>query len=132
MVFDKDKLKKIIDEHKATDQEGLQTLLRDLTKEVIEARFDWELTDHLGYEKHQQDGSTELNPRNGWGKKLVQSKLGEVELSPPRDLSGTFYPQVVKKWQLDISGIEEKVIINMHAKGMSTRDIISHIDEIYG
>lgn len=131
MVFDKDKLKKILDERKVTDQEGLQTLLRDLTKEVVEALYDGELTDHLGYEKHQQNGSTDGNTRNGRGKKTVQSKLGEVELSPPRDRAGTFDPQIVKKRQKDISGIEAKVI-SMYAKGMSTRDISSHIDEIYG
>ena len=131
MVFDKDKLKKILDERKVKDQEGLQALLRDLTKEVIEALYDGELTDHLGYAKHQQGGSTDGNTRNGRGKKTVQSKIGEVELSPPRDRTGTFDPQIVKKRQKDISGIEEKVI-SMYAKGMSTRDISSHIDEIYG
>ena len=131
MVFEKDKLKKLLDEREVKDQEGLQALLRDLTKEVIEALYDGELTDHLGYEKHQQGGSTNGNARNGRGKKTVQSKLGEVELSPPRDRAGTFDPQVVKKRQRDISGIEQKVI-SMYAKGMSTRDISSHIDEIYG
>jgi len=131
VVFEKDKLKKLLDEREVKDQEGLQALLRDLTKEVIEALYDGELTDHLGYEKHQQGGSTNGNARNGRGKKTVQSKLGEVELSPPRDRAGTFDPQVVKKRQRDISGIEQKVI-SMYAKGMSTRDISSHIDEIYG
>ena len=131
MVFDKDKLKEILDEREVKDREGLQALLRDLTKEVIEALYEGELTDHLGYEKHQQGGSPDGNTRNGRGKKTVQSKLGEVELSPPRDRAGTFDPQVVKKRQRDISGIEQKVI-SMYAKGMSTRDISSHIDEIYG
>jgi len=131
VVFDKDKLKEILDEREVKDQEGLQALLRDLTKEVIEALYEGELTDHLGYKKHEQGGSADGNTRNGRGKKTVQSKLGEVELSPPRDRSGTFDPQVVKKRQRDISGIEQKVI-SMYAKGMSTRDISSHIDEIYG
>ena len=131
MVFDKDKLKEILDEREVKDQESLQALLRDLTKEVIEALYEGELTDHLGYKKREQGGSADGNTRNGRGKKTVQSKLGEVELSPPRDRSGTFDPQVVKKRQRDISGIEQKVI-SMYAKGMSTRDISSHIDEIYG
>ena len=52
MVFDKDKLKELIDERQVKDQEGLQALLRDLTKEVIDALYDGELTDHLGYEKN--------------------------------------------------------------------------------
>ena len=71
MVFEKDKLKKLLDEREVKDQEGLQALLRDLTKEVIEALYDGELTDHLGYEKHQQGGSTNGNARNGHGKKTV-------------------------------------------------------------
>jgi transposase-like protein len=54
-----------------------------------------------------------------------------IELEPPRDRAGTFDPQVVKKCQRDISGIEERVI-SMYAKGMSTRDISAHIHDIYG
>jgi putative transposase len=131
VVFDKDKLKQILDEREVKDQAGLQALLRDLTKEVIEALYEGEMTDHLGYEKLHQGGSTDGNARNSRGKKTVQSKLGEVELSPARDRAGTFDPQVVKKRQRDISGIEQKVI-SMYAKGMSTRDISAHIDEIYG
>jgi putative transposase len=131
VVFDKDNLKKLIDERKVTDQESPQSLLRDLTKEVIDALYDGEITDHLGYEKHEQHGGDDGNSRNGKGKKTVKSSLGSIDLEPPRDRAGTFDPQVVKKRQRDISGIEQKVI-SMYAKGMSTRDISSHIHEIYG
>jgi transposase-like protein len=106
-------------------------LLRDLTKEVIDALYEGELTEHLGYEKHEQGRSQDGNSRNGKGKKTVKSHVGQIELEPPRDRAGTFDPQVVKKRQRDISGIEQKVI-SMYAKGMSTRDISSHIQEIYG
>ena len=61
----------------------------------------------------------------------MKSKVGEIELEIPRDRKGKFEPQIVQKYQKDISGIEEKVI-SMYAKGMSTRDIQSHIYDIYG
>ena len=131
MVFDKDKLNELLDTRQVKTQEDLQALLRDLTKEVIDALYEGELTEHLGYEKHQQGGSTDGNSRNGKGKKTVKSHLGNIELDPPRDRAGTFDPQVVKKRQRDISGIEQKVI-SMYAKGMSTRDISLHIQDIYG
>ncbi len=127
--------KKLISElikgHGVKDQEGLQALLRDLTKEIVEVLYDEELTDHLGYEPHEQNRSKDGNNRNGRGKKTVKSIYGPMDLEPPRDRQGTFDPQVVKKRQKDISGIEDKVI-SMYAKGMSTRDISDHIHHIYG
>ena len=131
MVFDKDKLKEFLKDQHVSDTEGLQALLRDMTKEVIDTIYDGELTDHLGYEKHAQGKSTDGNSRNGKGSKKVKYHFGEIELEPPRDRTGTFEPQVVKKRQRDISGIEERVI-SMYAKGMSTRDISAHIHDIYG
>ena len=131
MVFDKENLNKLIDERQIRDQEGLQALLRDLTKEVIDALYEGELTEHLGYEKHQQGRSRDRNARNGKTRKTVKSHFGDIELEPPRDRAGTFDPQVVKKRQRDISGIEAKVT-SMYAKGMSARDISAHIQEIYG
>jgi transposase-like protein len=70
-----------LDEREGKDQEGSQSLLRDLTKEVIEALYEGELTDNLGYENHKQGRNSDGIVRNGRGKKTVQSKLGEVELS---------------------------------------------------
>lgn len=131
MVFDKKKLEQLLKGHEVRSTEGLQALLRDMTREVIEALYEGEMTDHLGYEKHERLQSDNGNARNGRGKKTVRSHLGEIELEPPRDREGTFDPQVVKKRQKDISGIEGKVI-SMYAKGMSTRDISTHIYDIYG
>jgi len=129
--FDREQLTKLIQDRAVKNTEDLQELLRDLTKEVIETLYDGELTDHLGYDKHEQNGSSDGNYRNGKGKKKVKSHFGEVELEPPRDRKGTFDPKVVKKRQNDISGIEAKVI-SMYGKGMSTRDISAHIHDIYG
>ena len=131
MFFDRDELQKILKDKNLKGQDGLQEVLRNLTKEVIEALYEGELTDHLGYPKHKQNSSHDGNNRNGKSKKSVQSSFGEIDLAPPRDRLGTFDPQVVKKRQNDITGIEAKVI-SMYAKGMSTRDISSHIYDIYG
>ena len=129
MILNKDDLKKLLKEKNIKGQNGLNDLLRDLTKEVIEVLYDEELTEHLGYDKNEKTSSK--NQRNGRGKKTVKSKLGTIDLTPPRDRLGTFDPQVIKKRQRDITGIEDKVI-SMYARGMSTRDISGHISEIYG
>ena len=130
MSFDKKELKELLDGRELKSTEDLQSLLRDLTKEVIEAVYDGELTHHLSYDRHDQNGEKD-NYRNGYGKKRVKSNFGEIELTPPRDRKGTFSPELIKKRQKDISGIEAKVI-SMYAMGMSTRDIQDHIHDIYG
>jgi putative transposase len=129
LVFDKDELRKLIKEKSIGATQDLNDFLRDVTKEVVEALYEGELTDHLGHGKNQK--SENGNIRNGFTKKTVQTKTGEIELEVPRDREGTFEPQVVKKRQRDITGIEDRVI-SMYGLGMSTRDIQSHIDEIYG
>jgi putative transposase len=129
VVFDKEELKKLIKEKGIGSTEDLNSFLRDVTKEVVEALYDGELTDHLGHDKHQKSESG--NVRNGFSKKTVQTKSGEVDLEVPRDRDGSFDPQIVKKRQRDITGIQDKVI-SMFGLGMSTRDIQIHIDEIYG
>jgi putative transposase len=129
LVFDKEELKKLIKEKGIGSTEDLNSFLRDVTKEVVEALYDGELTDHFGHDKHQKSESG--NVRNGFSKKTVQTKSGEVDLEVPRDRDGSFDPQIVKKRQRDITGIQDKVI-SMFGLGMSTRDIQNHIDEIYG
>jgi transposase-like protein len=130
-MIDKVALAKFMEEQKGTSQEGLQALLREMTKEVIETVLEAEMSSHLGYSRSQQNGSKDGNARNGHNNKSVKSGFGEFDLSTPRDRLSTFDPQLVKKRQTDISGIEAKVI-SMYAKGMSTRDISGHIFDIYG
>jgi putative transposase len=105
--------------------------MRDVSKEVVETLLEGELTNHLGYEKHDQKAKTTENARNGYTPKTVKSKFGEIGLDVPRDRKSDFEPQIVKKRQEDISGLEEK-IISMYAKGMTTRDIQAHIKDLYG
>lgn len=129
--FDKLTIKELLNKKEIKSTEDLQIFLRDLTKDVIEALYDGEVTDHLGYSKHEQGKRKENNARNGYSSKTVNSHSGELELTVPRDRNGTYEPQIVKKYETDITGIEEKVI-SMYAKGMTNRDISSHIHEIYG
>ena len=101
-----------------------------MLKQGVENLLSSELEEELGYEKH--DRSTEKdNYRNGYSKKIVRSDLGEIDLSIPRDRNNDFEPELVPKHTRDISAIEDKVI-SMYAKGMSTRDISSHIENLYG
>ena len=129
MIFNKDELQNLIKDKGIKSTDDLNSFMRDVTKEVIEALYDGEITDHPGHQKHQK--SENGNIRNGHTRKKVRSKSGEIELEVPRDREGSFEPEVVKKRQKDITGIEDKVI-SMFGLGMSTRDIQSHIDEIYG
>lgn len=131
MVFDKNDLEKFITEKGVKTQADLQEMMRQMYKEVIEAMLEGEMTKHLGYSKSDQGGSTDGNHRNGKSKKGVHSNAGPLELKIPRDRNAAFEPEVVKKYQKDITGIEDKVIA-LYGIGNSVRNIQEHIREIYG
>jgi len=130
MVLDRAKLKKLLKEKGVKNLDDFNAFMRDVSKDVIETLLEEELTDHLGFEKHDQKAKVIDNSRNGFTPKSVNSKFGEIGLNVPRDRKSEFEPQVVKKRKRDISGLEEK-IISMYAKGMTTRDIQSHIKDLY-
>ncbi len=92
---------------------------------------DAELSAMLGYDKHDIQNKTTTNTRNGSYKKGVRSSLGELSLNIPRDRNGEHEPLIVRKGQTDVSAIDER-IISMYGRGMSTRDINQHMQEIYG
>ena len=121
--------KMLIEEYQPKSVQDIQDAIKDLLGETVESMLKAELDEHLDYEYGETPLS--LNTRNGTSKKTVKSSAGEIELSIPRDREGTFEPQVLKKYEKDISNIEGQ-IISMYAKGMTTRDISSHIEEIYG
>ncbi|HET7102378.1 MAG TPA: IS256 family transposase [Terriglobia bacterium] len=110
---------------------GEQGLLKRLSKAVLERALGGELTDHLGYEKHDPTGYGSGNSRNGTTEKTLKGKNGEVKIDVPRDRKGTFEPQIVKKHQTRFDGFDDK-ILSMYARGMTTRDIQGHLEEIYG
>lgn len=131
MALDRDELKKLLKEKGVKSLDDFNAFMREVSKEVVETILDGELTDHLGYEKHDQKTKSTDNARNGFTPKTVKSRFGEIDLDVPRDRKSDFEPQIVKKRQKDISGLEEK-IISMYAKGMTTRDIQAHIKDLYG
>jgi transposase-like protein len=112
------------------DLKGVNDLVTDLRKEIIESMYDEELKAHLGLAKHERSPERS-NYRNGSYEKTVKTSNGELELEVPRDRNGTFEPQVVKKFQNDIFGLEDKIIA-LYGRGMSTRDISDNIRELYG
>jgi transposase-like protein len=113
------------------DLMGPDGLIKKLMKAAIEGMLESEMNEHLGYEKHAQEGKNKENSRNGKTTKNVRTSVGEVELEVPRDRDGEFEPRVVKKYQRDISDFDEQ-IISMYARGMTTRDIQGHVRELYG
>ena len=115
-----------------TDVSEVQTLFKDLVGTVLEQGLEGELDSELGYSKYDYRNKATENSRNGHSKKRLKSSLGEIEINVPRDRSGDFDPQMVKKHQTTLSGDIEEKIISMYAKGMSTSDIEGHIREIYG
>ena len=130
MVLDRKELRKLLKEKGVKNVDDFNALMSELSKEVVETLLEGELTDHLGFEKYDHDAKTIDNTRNGYSPKKVKSKYGKLELNVPRDRKSEFEPKIVKKYQRDISGLEDK-IISMYARGMTTRDIQSHVQEIY-
>ena len=111
MALDKDELKKLLKEKGVKSLDDFNAFMRDISKEVVETLLEGELTDHLGYEKHDQKAKATDNARNGFTSKTFKSKFGEIDLEVPRDRQSDFEPQIVKKRQKDISGLEEKIVI---------------------
>src|SRR6266567_5568377 len=111
---------------------GPDGLLKQLTKTVLETSLNEEMTEHLGYEKHDPAGAGSGNIRNGTrGKTVLTEASGQVEIDVPRDRVGTFEPQIVRKRQRRLNGVDEIVLL-LYAKGLRTGEISAHFAEIYG
>jgi len=110
---------------------GEHGLLKQLTKRVVERVLEAELTAHLGYAPHVRHGTEEPNARNGKGQKTVQPDTGPLDLAVPRDRNGSFAPQRVPKRQRRLDGCDAKVL-SLYARGLSTREIQGHLEELYG
>jgi putative transposase len=111
--------------------DDIHGMIRDLFKETLQQVFEAEIEDHLGYSKHDPKGNNTGNSRNGYSKKTIKSKLGETKLNIPRDRKGEYEPQIIKKYETSINGLEDQIIA-LYSKGMSTRDIEDHMKDIYG
>jgi putative transposase len=115
--------------------EGLQLtgedgLLAQLTKTIIESAAEGEMDAHLGYAKHDPAGRDGGNSRNGARTKSVLTDIGPVEVAIPRDRDGTFEPQIVRKRQRRLSGLDS-LVISLSAKGLTHGEICAHLAEVY-
>lgn len=130
-VFDK-AAELIVEQLKAEGKPAVpQEILGEMCRTILSKVLETERDQHLGYERYNREGKTTSNSRNGYSTKTVKSQYGPIELAIPRDREGTFTPKVVKKNQVDISGLDDK-IIGMYSSGMTDRDISNHIRELYG
>jgi putative transposase len=116
---------------KPEDIIGENGLLKQLTKALLERAMSAEMSCHLGYDKHDPAGYNSGNSRNGASGKTVKGEFGEMVIQTPRDRNATFEPQILKKHQTRFDGFDEK-ILSMYARGMSTREIQGHLEEMYG
>jgi putative transposase len=111
---------------------GPDGLLKQLTKTVLETALNQEMTEHLGHEKHGSPEPGSGNVRNGTRSKTVLTEAsGEVGIEVPRDRAGTFEPQIVRKRQRRLTGVDE-MVLSLYAKGLTTGEISAHFAEIYG
>ena len=106
-------------------------LLAQLTKRLVERAMEVELTDHLGYEPHAEPPGGTENTRNGTTPKTLITEHGKVGIDAPRDRNGSFEPRIVKKRQRRFEGFDDKILA-LYSRGLSTRDIEAHLEEIYG
>jgi len=110
---------------------GPNGLLNQLTKNVLETALDAEMAEHLGYDKHDPAGRGSGNSRNGTRAKTVLTEIGPVDIEVPRDVNSSFDPQIVKKRQRRLTGIDE-IVLSLTAKGLTTGEVAAHFADIYG
>ena len=128
--------KELLDEllsgvEKPEDFFGGKGLMKELKVRLMEPMLGAELTAHLGYEPHAEPASQQSNRRNGSTRKVLKGQDGAAPIDIPRDRDGSFEPELVKKGQTRIDGVDDK-IIGLYAAGLSTRDIRAHLEEVYG
>src|SRR5580700_4980114 len=111
---------------------GEGSMLGELVKAVLERALEGELTAHLGYERGDRAGGGGGNYRNGAIAKTVQTGVGPVGLAVPRDRAGSFEPLLVPKRAGRVAGGLDDMIISLYAHGMSVRDILHHLEQVYG
>jgi transposase-like protein len=109
---------------------GPDGLLSQVTKAVLERALAEEMTEHLGYEKHDPAGRGSGNSRNGMTSKTLLTDVGAVDLAVPRDRNGSFDPKIVRKGQTRLDGFNDRIIA-LYARGMTIRDIRAHLREMY-
>jgi transposase-like protein len=113
------------------DLVGPGGLLNQITKRVLEAALEAEMSEHLGYDKHEYVGRDGGNSRNGVRSKTVLTEIGPVQIDVPRDTDASFDPQIVKKRQRRLAGVDQ-IVLSLTARGLTTGEISAHFAEVYG
>lgn len=132
MAIPKDMLDALMKDYKnPEDLIGETGLLKQLTKQLLERAMQAEMTEHLGYEKHATADKKTTNARNGSYQKRIKGEFGNLHVSVPRDRDATFEPVILPKGQSRFTGFDDKIIA-LYARGMTTRDIQAHLEEMYG
>lgn len=121
----------LADYKKPEDLIGENGLLKQLTKKLVERALQAEMAEHLGHAKHEAVANPAGNTRNGKSKKTLKGDFGELPIEIPRDRHGSFEPQIITKHQTRWAGFDEK-ILSLYARGMTVREIQSHLQEMYG
>ena len=116
---------------KPEDLIGENGLLKQLTKLLVEKALDAEMTEHLEHNKNHPIQNLLGNARNGKSKKTLKGDFGELPIEVPRDRQGSFEPQLIPKHQTRWTGFDDK-ILSLYARGMTVREIQSHLEEMYG
>jgi putative transposase len=116
---------------KPEDLLGENGILKQLTKALVERALEAEIQDHLGYGRNEPVTNESGNVRNGRSQKTLKGEFGEIPVDVPRDRHGSFEPKLIGKHQTRWSGFDDK-IISMYARGMTVREIQSHLEEMYG
>ncbi|MBN2981046.1 MULTISPECIES: IS256 family transposase [Cohnella] len=130
-LWTKEQLRSFIKENNLVTAQDAQNALKDLFAETLQEMLEAEMDTHLGYSKHDVQNKQTKNSRNGKSKKIVTSEYGDQEIAVPRDRLGEFEPLVVKKHQSNVTGIEDQIVA-LYAKGVSTREIQDHLQNLYG
>ena len=128
----KENLRNIMKGLEVKNFDHLKDVFKLMVGEMLENGLEGELDDELGYTKYDYRNKESDNSRNGYSKKTLKTSFGETEIKVPRDRDGEFEPQLVKKNQTTLTGDIEEKILSMYAKGMTTSDIETHIQDIYG
>ena len=132
MTIPKDLLDTLMKDYKnPEDLIGETGLLKQLTKKLLERAMQAEMTDHLGYEKNAPSTNKAGNSRNGSYQKKIRGAFGELDIAVPRDRDSSFEPVILPKGQSRFTGFDDKIIA-LYARGMTTRDIQAHLEEMYG
>ena len=123
----------LVDRARSTDLKltGEGGLLQQLTKRVLESALEGEITDHVGFDKHDKAANKRDNTRNGHRAKTVITDVGPVEIRVPRDVANTFEPRIVRKRQRRLTGVDD-LVLSLSAKGLTHGEIAAHLAEVYG